>query len=168
MDVAASMITPCLWFDTEAEDAAKFYVSVFENSKIGKVSRYGEEGHEIHRKPPGSAMAVEFEINGQPFLALNGGPQFKFSEAVSFQIRCKTQEEIDYYWNRLTDGGSEQPCGWLKDRFGLSWQVVPTVLSELLTGGDAQKAQRVTAAFLKMKKFDIAALTRAAVDGPAA
>ena len=161
METTAQKITPCLWFDTEAEEAANFYASVFKNSKIGKVSRYGKEGQEIHKKPPGSAMAVEFELNGQPFLALNGGPQFKFSEAVSFQVHCKTQEEIDYYWNKLTDGGKESQCGWLKDKYGVSWQVVPTALSEMLTGGDAQKAQRVTAAFLKMKKFDIAELRRA-------
>ena len=157
----ARQITPCLWFDTEAEEAARFYVSIFENSKIKSVSRYGKEGQEIHKKPPGSAMAVEFEINGQPFLALNGGPQFKFSEAISFQIHCKTQEEIDYFWSKLTPGGQESQCGWLKDRFGLSWQVLPTMLPEVLAGGDAEKAQRVTAAFFKMKKFDIEELRRA-------
>jgi predicted 3-demethylubiquinone-9 3-methyltransferase (glyoxalase superfamily) len=162
----SGQITPCLWFDTEAEDAANFYVSIFENAKIGNVSRYSKEGQEIHKKPPGSAMVVPFEINGQPFLALNGGPQFKFSEAISFQVHCKTQEEIDYFWSRLTEGGQESQCGWLKDRFGVSWQVIPTDLPALMSG-DAQKAQRVTAAFLKMKKFDVAALRRAA-EGKAA
>lgn len=162
MHVPAQKITPCLWFDTAAEEAANFYVSIFPNSRIGSVSRYSTEGYEIHRRPAGSVMTVEFEINGQPFLALNGGPQFKLSEAVSFQVFCKTQEEIDYFWSRLTEGGSEQPCGWVKDRYGLSWQVVPTMLMELLTGGDAAKAQRVTAAFLKMKKFSIEELRRAA------
>src|SRR5262245_41369040 len=148
----SGQITPCLWFDTEAEDAANFYVSIFKNSRIKSVNRYGKEGQEITKKAPGSVMAVQFEINAQPFLALNGGPQFKFNEAVSFQVHCKTQEEIDYFWSRLTEGGKEQPCGWLKDKFGVSWQVVPTVLPEMLSDGDAERARRVTAAFLKMKK----------------
>lgn len=161
MQTNARMITPCLWFDTEAEEAANFYASIFKNSKIGSVSRYGKEGQEIHGKAPGTVMAGQFEINEQPFLALNGGPQFKFSEAVSFQVHCKTQEEIDYFWSRLTAGGSEQPCGWLKDKYGVSWQVVPTALPEMLMSGNAEKAQRVTAAFLKMKKFDIEVLRRA-------
>lgn len=154
-------ITPCLWFDSEAEDAAKFYVSVFENSKIGTVNRYGDEGREIHGKKPGSVMVVEFEINGQKFTALNGGPQFKFDEAVSFQVQCETQKEIDYFWSRLAEGGQEGPCGWLKDRFGLSWQVFPAVLPRMLSDPDRNKADRVMKAFLQMKKFDIAALERA-------
>ena len=162
----SGQITPCLWFDTEAEEAAKFYVSIFKNSKIGSVSRYGEEGQEVHCKPPGMVMAVPFEINGQPFLALNGGPQFKFNEAVSFQIHCKSQQEIDYFWGRLTEGGKEQPCGWLKDKFGVSWQVIPADLPAIMAG-DPQKAQRVTAAFLKMRKFNIDELRRAA-EGKAA
>jgi len=162
MQLAAQKITPCLWFDTEAEDAAQFYCTVFDNSRITTVSRYGEEGHDIHGKPAGSVMAVEFELDGQKFTALNGGPQFKFSEAISFQIRCQDQSEVDHLWMKLTaDGGEEGPCGWLKDRFGLSWQVVPTVLFELLTDKDRGASQRVTKAFLQMKKFDIAALRRA-------
>jgi predicted 3-demethylubiquinone-9 3-methyltransferase (glyoxalase superfamily) len=161
MPIAAQKITPCLWFDTEAEEAAKFYVSVFKNSRIGSVNRYGKEGREVHGKPAGSVMSVEFEIEGQKFVGINGGPQFKFTEAVSFQIHCQTQGEVDYYWNRLTEGGKEVACGWLKDKFGLSWQVVPTQLFEMLSDKDAAKAEHVTKAFLKMKKFDIAALRRA-------
>jgi predicted 3-demethylubiquinone-9 3-methyltransferase (glyoxalase superfamily) len=152
-------ITPCLWFDNQAEDAAKFYVSVFKGSKIHHVSRYGKEGFEIHHQKEGTAMTVDFEINGQPFIALNGGPVFKFTEAVSFQIPCETQEDIDYYWGKLTDGGQESQCGWLKDKFGLSWQVVPTILPELLK--DPARAGRVTQAFLKMKKFNIEELKNA-------
>jgi predicted 3-demethylubiquinone-9 3-methyltransferase (glyoxalase superfamily) len=160
--MAIKGITSCLWFDKEAEDAAKLYCSVFKNSKMGKVTRYGKEGFEIHGQPEGKVMTVDFELEGSKFVALNGGPQFKFSEAISFQIHCETQAEIDYYWNRLTaDGGQEGPCGWLKDKFGLSWQVVPTALIEILSGSDTVKAQRVTKAFLKMKKFDIAALKSA-------
>ena len=161
MAISAQKITPCLWFDTEAEEAANFYVSIFKDSKIGSVNRYCKAGNEVHGKPAGSVMAVEFEIEGQKFVALNGGPQFKFDEAISFQIHCKTQEEIDYYWSRLTEGGKEVACGWLKDKFGLSWQVVPTPLFEMLSSGDAAKTERVTAAFMQMKKFDIAKLQRA-------
>jgi predicted 3-demethylubiquinone-9 3-methyltransferase (glyoxalase superfamily) len=161
MTVNLHKITPCLWFDTEAEDAANFYVSIFKNSRIGSVNRYGKAGHEVHGKSAGSVMAVEFEVEGQKFVALNGGPQFKFDEAISFQIHCKTQDEIDYYWNRLTDGGKEVACGWLKDKFGLSWQVVATPLFEMLSDKDPAKTERVTKAFLKMKKFDIEKLRRA-------
>jgi predicted 3-demethylubiquinone-9 3-methyltransferase (glyoxalase superfamily) len=161
MSISVNKITPCLWFDTEAEEAANFYVSIFKNSKIKSISRYGKEGFEIHKKPAGTAMTVEFEINGQPFLALNGGPHFKFNEAISFQVHCKTQEEIDYFWSKLTEGGQESRCGWLKDKFGLSWQVVPAALREMLAGPDAEKSQRVTKAFLQMKKLEIAALRRA-------
>jgi predicted 3-demethylubiquinone-9 3-methyltransferase (glyoxalase superfamily) len=161
MPVIAQKIMPCLWFDTEAEDAANFYVSIFKNSKIGTINRYSKAGHEIHGKPAGSVMAVEFEIDGQKFVGLNGGPQFKFTEAISFQIHCKTQEEIDYYWSRLTEGGSEGPCGWLRDKFGLSWQVVPALLFEMLSDKESPKVERVTNAFLKMKKFDIGKLRRA-------
>jgi predicted 3-demethylubiquinone-9 3-methyltransferase (glyoxalase superfamily) len=162
MPIAPQKITPCLWFDTKAEQAANFYCAVFDNSKITTVSRYGEEGHDIHGKPAGSVMAVEFELNGQKFAALNGGPQFKFDEAISFQIHCKDQNEVDYFWEKLiADGGKEGPCGWLKDKFGLSWQVVPTALFEMLTDKDHAASQRVTKAFLQMKKFDIAALKRA-------
>jgi predicted 3-demethylubiquinone-9 3-methyltransferase (glyoxalase superfamily) len=161
MAIATQKITPCLWFDTEAEEAAKFYVSIFKDSKICSVNRYCKAGNEVHGKPAGSVMAVEFEIEGQRFVGLNGGPQFKFDEAISFQIHCKDQTEIDYYWSRLVEGGKEVACGWLKDKFGLSWQVVPTELFEMLSSGDAGKAERVTAAFLKMKKFDVAKLRRA-------
>jgi predicted 3-demethylubiquinone-9 3-methyltransferase (glyoxalase superfamily) len=162
MAIKTRKITPCLWFDTEGEDAANFYVSIFKNSRIGHVSRYGKEGFEIHGKKAGTAMTVEFELDGQAFLALNGGPQFKFDEAISFQIHCGSQDEVDYYWSMLTaGGGSEGPCGWLKDKFGLSWQVVPDALLEMLTDKDAAKVGRVTTAFLQMKKFDVAALRRA-------
>jgi len=157
--IAAQKITPCLWFDTQAEDAAKFYASVFKSSKVGKISRYGKEGFEIHGKQAGTVMTVEFEVAGQKFLALNGGPQFKFNEAVSFQVHCETQEEIDYFWSKLAAGGEEGPCGWLKDKFGLSWQVIPTVLLQLLT--DEGSAQRVMRSMLQMRKIDIAALKRA-------
>jgi predicted 3-demethylubiquinone-9 3-methyltransferase (glyoxalase superfamily) len=160
--VAIKGITSCLWFDKEAEDAAKLYCSVFKNSKMGKVTRYGKEGTEIHGQPAGKVMTVDFELEGAKFVALNGGPIFTFSEAISFQIHCETQDEIDYYWSKLIEGGGqESQCGWLKDKFGLSWQVVPTALMEILSGGDAARAQRVTKAFLQMKKFNIAALKAA-------
>ena len=152
-------ITPCLWFDNQAEEAANFYTSIFKNSKIGSISRYGKEGFEIHGQKEGTVMTIAFEINGQPFTALNGGPIFKFSEAVSFQVFCETQEEIDNYWNKLTAGGQESQCGWLKDKYGLSWQVVPSILSKLLS--DPSKAGRVTKVFLQMKKFDIEKLMKA-------
>ena len=161
MQIAAQKITPCLWFDTEAEDAARFYCSVFKDSRIGKINRYVNAGQEIHGKEAGSVMAVEFEIAGQSFVALNGGPLFKFTEAVSFQIHCDDQKEVDYFWQKLSEGGSEGPCGWLKDKYGLSWQIVPKVLFEMLADSDQEKAKRVTKAFLQMKKFDIAALERA-------
>jgi predicted 3-demethylubiquinone-9 3-methyltransferase (glyoxalase superfamily) len=161
MPIAASKINPCLWFDTEAEEAARFYCSIFKNSKVGTISRYGSEGKEIHGKEAGSVMAVEFELDGERFAALNGGPLFKFSEAISFQIRCDDQKEFDYFWAKLTDDGEEGLCGWLKDRYGLSWQVVPKVLFEMLMDPDQAKSQRVMKAFLQMKKFDIAALKRA-------
>jgi predicted 3-demethylubiquinone-9 3-methyltransferase (glyoxalase superfamily) len=161
MAIVAQKITPCLWFDNEAEEAAKFYVSVFKNSKLGAVSRYGKEGFEIHGRKEGTVMTAEFEIDGLKFVGLNGGPLFKFSEAISFQIMCEDQKEIDYFWSKLTAGGQEGPCGWLKDKFGLSWQVVPTVLIDMLKDPDTAKSQRVTKAFLQMKKFDIAALKRA-------
>ena len=161
MQIAAKSISPCLWFDTQAEAAANHYVSIFKNAKIGNISRYGKEGRDIHGKEAGSVMAVELEIAGQTFVALNGGPHFKFNEAVSFQVHCDTQDEIDYFWSRLGEGGQEGPCGWLKDEFGLSWQVVPTVLPKMLMDPDPAKSQRVTKAFLQMKKFDIAALKRA-------
>jgi predicted 3-demethylubiquinone-9 3-methyltransferase (glyoxalase superfamily) len=161
MTIAAQKITPCLWFDTEAEEAASFYVSIFKGSKMRSINRYSKAGTEVHGKPAGSVMAVEFEIEGQKFVGLNGGPQFKFNESVSFQVHCKTQEEIDYYWGRLTEGGKEVACGWLKDKFGLSWQVVPEPLFEMLSDKDPAKVERVTAAFMKMIKFDIAKLRQA-------
>jgi predicted 3-demethylubiquinone-9 3-methyltransferase (glyoxalase superfamily) len=156
-------ITPCLWFDDQAEEAAKFYTEIFKNSKIKKISRYGKEGYEIHRKREGSVMTVEFELDGQPFTALNGGPIFKFNEAISFRVDCATQEEVDYYWENLSEGGDEnaQQCGWLKDRYGLSWQIVPRPLLEMLNDPDAKKSQRVMAAMLKMKKIEIETLKRA-------
>lgn len=154
-------ITPCLWFDDQAEEAAKFYTSIFENSRILKISYYGEAGHEVHGRPAGSVMTVEFELNGQRFTALNGGPQFKFTEAISLEVSCRDQDEVDRFWERLSEGGEPGPCGWLKDRFGLSWQVVPTLLAELLTGDDTEKVGRAMEAMLKMKKINIATLEQA-------
>lgn len=154
-----NQIIPCLWFDYQAEEAVKFYTSVFENSGIGIINRYGKEGFEIHGQKEGTVLTVSFQINGQSFLALNGGPVFKFNESVSFQVFCETQEEIDYYWSKLSEGGQEGQCGWLKDKFGLSWQVIPTILSELLS--DPARAGLVTNAFLQMKKFDIEKLKNA-------
>jgi predicted 3-demethylubiquinone-9 3-methyltransferase (glyoxalase superfamily) len=156
-------ISPCLWFDHQAEEAASFYTSIFRNSKIGRVSRYGEAGREIHRKPPGSVMTVAFELDGQAFTALNGGPIFKFNEAISLQVNCETQEEIDYYWEKLGAGGDEkaQQCGWLKDKYGVSWQIVPTVLPEMASDPDPSKSGRVMEAMLKMKKINIDELKRA-------
>jgi predicted 3-demethylubiquinone-9 3-methyltransferase (glyoxalase superfamily) len=159
--MSASSITPCLWFDTEAEAAANHYVSIFENSKLGKVSRYGKQGKEVHGKDAGTVMTVEFELAGQKFLALNGGPHFKFNEAVSFQIHCETQAEVDHFWSRLADGGAESRCGWLKDKFGLSWQVIPMALSRLIQDPNPEIAGRVMNAMLQMGKIDIAALQRA-------
>ncbi|MGH7792166.1 MAG: VOC family protein [Thermodesulfobacteriota bacterium] len=156
-------ITPCLWFDSNAEEAVNFYTSIFKNSKIGNISRYGEAGYEIHGKPAGTVLTMEFELNGQAFTALNGGPMFKFNEAISFQVSCESQEEVDYYWEKLSEGGDEnaQVCGWLKDKYGLSWQIVPTVLGEMLQDKDAEKSGRVMEALLKMKKLDIEKLKEA-------
>ena len=151
-------ITPCLWFDTDGEDAARFYTSVFPNSKIVDVTQYGSAGP----RPEGNVMTVEFELNGQTFVALNGGPDFTFNEAVSFQVSCENQEDVDYYWERLAENGEEGPCGWLKDKFGLSWQIIPTALPKLLNDPDNERAQRVMAAMLDMGKIDIEALERAA------
>ena len=158
-----SKIAPCLWFDTQAEEAVTFYTGVFKNSKITKVSRYGEAGREIRRKPAGSVMTIAFELDGQEFTALNGGPIFQFTEAISLQVFCETQEEVDYYWEKLTEGGDPeaQQCGWLRDRFGLSWQVVPLVLIDLVTNPESKKSQQAMGAMLQMKKLDIAALQRA-------
>lgn len=152
-------ITPCLWFDDQAEEAAKFYISVFKNSSIERISYYGREGFEIHKKTAGSVMTVIFNLNGQKYMALNGGPQFKFNEAISLVVNCDTQEEIDYFWENLSNGGEEGPCGWIKDKFGVSWQVVPTVLDKLMQ--DSTKSEKVMSALLKMKKLDIAALKAA-------
>jgi predicted 3-demethylubiquinone-9 3-methyltransferase (glyoxalase superfamily) len=157
-------IAPCLWFDHEAEEAATFYISIFKNSRVVTVARYTKAGQEIHKQAPGSVMTVAFELDGQPFTALNGGPVFKFSEAVSLQVNCDTQDEVDYYWSKLSDGGDPkaQQCGWLKDKYGLSWQIVPTVLPKLLTDGQPAKAERVMGVLLRMKKLDIRELERAA------
>jgi predicted 3-demethylubiquinone-9 3-methyltransferase (glyoxalase superfamily) len=164
MSLLQKRITPCLWFDNQAEAAANYYTGIFKNSKIKKISRYTDAGRDTHHKPPGSVMTVEFELDGQTFTALNGGPEFKFSEAVSFQIHCKTQEDIDYFWERLTPGGDPkaQVCGWLKDRYGVSWQVFPDRLPQLLADDDREKAARVMNAMLKMKKIDLNEIERAA------
>jgi len=153
-----SRVTPFLWYDTQAEDAARLYVSIFPNSRLGAITRYGSGGP----GPSGSVMTVQFELDGQSFIALNGGPHFTFNEAVSFSIDCRTQEDVDHYWKRLSDGGTEGPCGWLKDRFGLSWQVIPRVLGELLSDPDPARSKRVMHAMLQMKKIDISALQAAA------
>jgi predicted 3-demethylubiquinone-9 3-methyltransferase (glyoxalase superfamily) len=156
-------ITPCLWFDDQAEEAVAFYIGIFANSKIVNVSRYGEAGYEQHRKPAGTVMTVAFELDGQAFTALNGGPMFKFNEAISFQVNCETQEEVDHYWGELSKGGDEkaQMCGWLKDKYGVSWQIVPRVLVEMINDPDSEKSGRVMEAMLQMKKIDIDKLQRA-------
>jgi predicted 3-demethylubiquinone-9 3-methyltransferase (glyoxalase superfamily) len=156
-------ITPCVWFDSQAEEAAQYYVEVFPHSRITNVMRYTDVGSEIHGQPEGKVMAVEFELDGQPFTALNGGPLFKLTEAVSFQVYCRTQDEVDFYWERLGEGGAPEAkqCGWLKDRFGLSWQVVPAVLLEMLNDPDPAKGKRVMAVMLQQEKMDIAALEQA-------
>ncbi len=156
-------ISPCLWFDNQAEEAARFYTSVFRNSRIGRISRYGKEGYEIHGRPEGTVMAVEFEIDGRPFSALNGGPAFRFNEAISFQVYCETQEDVDYFWKKLSEGGDEkaQQCGWLKDRYGVSWQIVPSVLISMLLDKDTAKSDRVMKAMLQMVKLDINRLRQA-------
>ncbi len=151
-------ITPCLWFDTQGEEAARFYTSVFPNSRILEVVRYGAAGP----GPEGTVMTVNFELDGQKFVALNGGPEFTFDEAISFQVGCGTQEEVDAFWSRLSEGGEEGPCGWLKDRYGVSWQIIPTVLPELLSDPDPRRSERVMRAMLAMKKLEIDALERAA------
>jgi predicted 3-demethylubiquinone-9 3-methyltransferase (glyoxalase superfamily) len=155
-------IIPNLWFDTEAEEAAAFYIAIFENSRIVNVTHYTEAGP----RPAGMVMTVEFELEGQRFVGINGGPEFKFDEAVSFQINCETQQDVDYYWERLSTGGKEGPCGWLKDKYGLSWQVVPSGMEELFTDPDPERGKRAMQAMLKMSKLDIAALRRAADESP--
>jgi len=165
-------ITPFLWFDNQAEEAAQFYVSVFstkggKNSKVMNVARYGEAGAKASGRPKGTAMTVVFQLDGQEFIALNGGPHFTFTEAISFVVNCKTQEEVDYYWETLSEGGDEkaQQCGWLKDKYGLSWQIVPSVLGEMLQDKDARKSERVMRALLQMKKIDIKGLQQASEQG---
>jgi predicted 3-demethylubiquinone-9 3-methyltransferase (glyoxalase superfamily) len=160
-------IHPCLWFDSEAEEAAKFYTSIFKNSKIGATTYYDEESSKAAGRPKGSVLTVDFELEGQSFMALNGGPMFKFTEAVSLVINCENQNEVDYFWEKLLAGGQESECGWLKDKFGLSWQVTPTILLEMIKDKDPQKAQRVMAAMLKMRKIDIATIERAYQGKPA-
>ncbi|HEX5717797.1 MAG TPA: VOC family protein [Thermoanaerobaculia bacterium] len=156
-------ITPCLWFDGQAEQAATFYTGIFPNSRIDTVSHFGETGFEIHGRPAGSVMTVDFVLDGQSFTGLNGGPAFKFTEAISFQVLCDTQEEIDHYWEKLAEGGDERAkqCGWLKDQFGVSWQVVPAALTDMVKDPDSEASQRTMAAMLQMEKLDIAELERA-------
>jgi predicted 3-demethylubiquinone-9 3-methyltransferase (glyoxalase superfamily) len=157
-------ITPCLWFDTKGEDAARFYTGIFPNSRITDVARYGAAGP----RPEGEVMTAAFELDGQPFVALNGGPEFTFSEAISFQVSCQDQEEVDRYWDALSEGGEEGPCGWLKDKFGVSWQIVPEALPRLLGDPDPERAQRAMAAMLQMKKIEISELEAAADGVPSA
>ena len=154
-------ITPCLWFDDKAEEAVSFYTSIFENSKIVKIARYGDAGAQVSGRPKGTVMTVAFQLDGQEFVALNGGPQFKFTEAISFVVNCQTQEEVDEYWEKLSAGGQEVQCGWLKAKYGLSWQIVPTILGEMLSDPDPKKAERVMKAMLQMKKIDIKGLKQA-------
>lgn len=156
-------ITPCLWFDTQAEDAAQFYCAIFPNSQILQISRYGEAGYEIHRKRAGSILTVTFELDGQAFTALNGGPEFRFNPAISFQVACDNQPELDHYWDALSAGGEEQAqqCGWLQDRYGVSWQIIPTGLPAMMCDADSRKSERVMDALLQMKKLDIAKLQQA-------
>ena len=161
----AQRFTPCLWFDNQAEEAARFYTGIFRKSKVTAITRYGSAGFEAHHRPAGSVMTVEFELDGQRFTALNGGPVFKFNEAVSFQILCDTQSEIDYFWSRLPDGGRESQCGWLKDRYGLSWQVVPAIMSELMSDHTSAGFERTMTAMLQMRKLDIEKLKKAYAGG---
>ena len=158
-------ISPCLWFDTEAEEAAEFYTSIFDNSQTLRVLRYTDTGFEVHGKPAGTVLTVEFEIEGQRFTALNGGPHFKFNEAISLEILCETQQEIDYFWEKLSNGGEKGNCGWLKDKYGVSWQVTPMILGEMLSDPDETKCMRVTNTFLNMTKLDIRELEKAFAGG---
>jgi len=156
-------ISPCLWFDGNGEEAAKFYVSIFRNSRIGTISRFGKEGFEVHGRPAGSVMTVTFTLDGQEFMAMNAGPQFKFNEAISLMVQCESQDEVDHFWQKLGDGGdpAAQVCGWLKDKFGVSWQIVPRAMLQMIASPDAAKSGRVMNALLKMKKLDVAALQKA-------
>lgn len=169
MQSTLQRITPFLWFDNQAEEAVNFYTSIFKNSKIVTVTRYTKEVSEVAGRPEGSVMTVAFELDGQAFVALNGGPQFKFTEAVSFVVNCDSQEEVDYFWEKLSAGGDEaaQQCGWLKDKYGLSWQIVPRVLDELLSDPDPERSRRALKAMLQMRKLDTTALRRAAAEGKA-
>jgi len=159
--VKTQKITPFLWFDDNAEEAVKFYVSIFKNSKIGRMTRYGEEGAKVSGRPEGTVMTIAFQLEGQTFAALNGGPHFKFTEAISLVVNCKTQKEVDELWEKLSEGGEEGQCGWLKDKYGLSWQIVPTVLSKMLQDKDPKKSERVMQALIQMRKFDIKRLKQA-------
>ena len=161
MPKTTQKITPFLWFDNQAEEAANFYVSIFKQSRIGAITRYDDEGSKAAGRPKGSVMTVEFELDGQKFTALNGGPHFKFTEAISLVVNCDDQKEVDHFWGKLSAGGQEVQCGWLKDRFGLSWQVTPTALLEMLKDKDPEKSKRTMAAMLKMKKLDVDVLKRA-------
>ncbi len=154
-------INPCLWFDNQAEEAARFYTSIFKDSKIGTITRYGDSAAAAAGRPKGSVMTVTFKLDGQEFMALNGGPIFKFSEAISLMVNCETQEEIDHFWTKLSEGGEEGPCGWLKDKFGLSWQIVPAIMAEWMKDRDTTRSERAMEALLKMKKLDIKALKQA-------
>jgi predicted 3-demethylubiquinone-9 3-methyltransferase (glyoxalase superfamily) len=156
-------IVPNLWFDSRAEEAVKYYLGIFKNSKMGRITHYTKDGYEVHHKPEGTVLTIEFEIEGQRFVALNGGPEFRFSEAVSFIIQCETQNEIDYYWDRLSEGGdpNAQQCGWLKDKFGLSWQVTPRELFDMISDSDNERVSRVMAAYMPMKKFNLEELRQA-------
>lgn len=163
MNKPMQKITPFLWFDGQAEEAANFYASIFRNSAVGEIARYGEAGAEASGRPKGTVMTVAFQLSGQEFVALNGGPHFKFTEAVSFVVNCESQEEVDYYWEKLSEGGEEkaQQCGWLKDKYGVSWQIVPGALGEMMRGGDPEKSERIMKALLQMKKIDIEGLKQA-------
>jgi predicted 3-demethylubiquinone-9 3-methyltransferase (glyoxalase superfamily) len=154
-------IVPFLWFNDRAEEAVNFYVSIFKDSKVGNITRYDEESAKASGRPEGSVMTIEFQLEGQDFIALNGGPEFKFTEAISLSVGCETQEEVDELWGKLTEGGEEGPCGWLKDKYGLSWQIVPKALGEMLKDGDTERAKKVTHAMLQMKKLDIKVLKQA-------
>ena len=170
MQISRQRITPFLWFDNQAEEAVIFYISIFKNSRIVSVTHYGEEGADASGRPKGTVMTVAFQLDGQEFVALNGGPHFKFTEAISFVVDCDSQDEVDYYWENLSEGGDEkaQQCGWLKDKYGVSWQIVPTVLNELLSDPDPEKSGKAMAAMLKMKKIDIETLKQASNrQGPA-
>lgn len=161
MTITSATMKICLWFDNQAEEAVQFYTSIFSNSTIGAISRYGKEGFEFHKMPEGTALTVQFWLNGMEFLALNGGPKYTFNESISIVVTVDTQKEIDYIWEKLTDGGEETHCGWLKDKYGLSWQIVPSQLGKWMSSTDSAAVQRVTAAYLQMQKFDISTLERA-------